>query len=84
MAKEIFRRYIWLVDTIRRGKGLTFEEINNAWQRSCLNEYGTELSKEHLEIGSMHCQPHSEFGLNVPEKHRSNIILWKMRVTITT
>lgn len=45
MAKEIFRRYIWLVDTIRRGKGLTFEEINNAWQRSCLNEYGTELSK---------------------------------------
>lgn len=35
MAKDLFNRYIWLVDTIyRHPEGMTFEEINDKWQRS--------------------------------------------------
>ena len=35
MAKDLFNRYIWLVDTIyRQPEGLTFEEINEKWVRS--------------------------------------------------
>jgi hypothetical protein len=35
MAKDLFNRYIWLVDTIYRcPEGLTFEEINDKWERS--------------------------------------------------
>jgi len=35
MAKDLFNRYIWLVDTIYRHlEGLTFEEINDKWERS--------------------------------------------------
>jgi len=35
MAKDLFNRYIWLVDTIyRQPEGLTFEEINEKWERS--------------------------------------------------
>ena len=35
MAKDLFNRYIWLVDTIySRPEGLTFEEINEKWERS--------------------------------------------------
>ena len=34
MAKDLFNKYIWLVDTIYRNKKLTLEEINNKWERS--------------------------------------------------
>jgi hypothetical protein len=35
MAKDLFNRYIWLVDSIyRKAEGLTFEEINEKWVRS--------------------------------------------------
>jgi hypothetical protein len=35
MAKDLFNRYIWLVDTIYRApEGMTFEEINEKWERS--------------------------------------------------
>lgn len=39
MAANIFGRYVWLVDTIRQHKALTFEEINKLWQKSGLS-YG--------------------------------------------
>ena len=35
MARDLFNRYIWLVDTIySRPEGVTFEEINEKWERS--------------------------------------------------
>ncbi|PXV62800.1 WYL domain-containing protein [Dysgonomonas alginatilytica] len=37
MAKDIFNRYIWLVDTIYKAKQITFEEINERWVRNTMN-----------------------------------------------
>lgn len=34
MAKDLFDKYIWLVDTIYRTGKITFEEINERWLRS--------------------------------------------------
>ncbi|MDO4163515.1 MAG: WYL domain-containing protein [Bacteroides sp.] len=34
MAKDLFNRYIWLVDTIYRTGRITFEEINERWVRT--------------------------------------------------
>ena len=34
MVKDLFRRYIWLVDTVYRAGRLTFEEINERWRRT--------------------------------------------------
>ncbi len=34
MAKDLFNRYIWLVDTIYRAGKITFEEINERWLRT--------------------------------------------------
>jgi hypothetical protein len=34
MAKNLFNRYIWLVDTIYRAKKISFEEINEKWKRN--------------------------------------------------
>lgn len=45
MAKNYFKRYIWLVDLINRRKYVSFKEISEAWQRSPLNETGEPLSE---------------------------------------
>lgn len=45
MAKNFFKRYIWLVDLINRRKYVYFKEINEAWMRSPLNETGDPLSE---------------------------------------
>lgn len=45
MAKNYFKRYIWLVDLINRRKHVSFKEINEAWMRSPLNETGDPLSE---------------------------------------
>lgn len=34
MAKDLFNRYIWLVDTIYRAERITLEEINRRWLRN--------------------------------------------------
>jgi hypothetical protein len=38
MAKNLFNRYIWLVDAIYKSGGITFDEINQQWRRSYLYE----------------------------------------------
>lgn len=37
MAKDLFNRYIWLVDTIYQSDGITFEEINEKWTRNSMS-----------------------------------------------
>lgn len=41
MASNIFGRYVWLIDTVRRHKRLTFEEINRLWIQ-CGLSYGKD------------------------------------------
>lgn len=38
MAKNLFNRYIWLVDTIHRNGRLSFKEINERWIRTDFSE----------------------------------------------
>lgn len=45
MAKNFFKRYIWLVDLINRRKYVSFKEISEAWMCSPLNETGDPLSE---------------------------------------
>ncbi len=39
----LFNRYVWLVETIQRAGRITFEEINEKWTRSRLNESGADI-----------------------------------------
>lgn len=34
MAANLFGRYVWLVDVICRYTSLTYEEINELWQKA--------------------------------------------------
>lgn len=38
MAKNLFNRYIWLVDTIYRNGKLSFKEINDKWLQTDFSE----------------------------------------------
>lgn len=40
---ELFARYAWFLDLIRRSGGITFGEINERWRHSSLNESGEVL-----------------------------------------
>ncbi len=42
MAKDLLKRYVWLVDTINTAGKITFQDISDKWQRSDLSE-GEEL-----------------------------------------
>lgn len=42
MAKDLFNRYIWLVDTIYRAGTITLDEINRKWLRCALSN-GEEI-----------------------------------------
>lgn len=39
----LFNRYVWLVETIQRAGRITFEEINEKWTRSRLNDSGDDI-----------------------------------------
>ena len=62
MAKELFNRYIWLVDTIYRAKRITFEEINEKWIRNSMSEgMDIPLKTFHSAVGCRSLQRRS-FG----------------------
>ncbi|GHV15333.1 WYL domain-containing protein [Bacteroidia bacterium] len=42
-TSNLFNRYVWLVDIIYRRGRITFEEINEHWQRSSLNIDGEDI-----------------------------------------
>lgn len=37
MKRDLFRRYVWLVDVIRNARSITYEEISELWKESPLN-----------------------------------------------
>lgn len=43
MAKDLFNRYLWLVDTIYRAGTITLDEINRKWLQ-CEMSNGEEIS----------------------------------------
>lgn len=45
MAKDLFKRYIWLVDTIRRYGRISRRELDECWRRSPFSEGGSGLAR---------------------------------------
>ncbi len=48
MTANLYNRYVWLLDLVSSYNGITYEQINNAWQRSQLNDDGSPLPKRTL------------------------------------
>ena len=45
MAKNFFKRYIWLVDLLSRRSYISLQEISDEWRKSPLNQTGDPLSE---------------------------------------
>ena len=44
MAKDSFKRYIWILDTIQRYGKITLKELKARWERSSVNDEGKPLA----------------------------------------
>ena len=44
MAKNYFKSYVWLLETLQSRGALTLKEIKDLWKRSSVNEEGKELA----------------------------------------
>lgn len=46
MANNLFKKYLWLMNTIKSFGPISYDSINRLWERSALNELGEELPKK--------------------------------------
>ena len=44
MTRDLFRRYVWLIDTVRHGQKVTFTEVSDLWDNSPLNDDRSSLA----------------------------------------
>lgn len=71
MVDILLKRYLWLIDILRRRGELTYEEISSAWERSAVNDNGSTLSKRTLYN---HCQAVGrQFGIEVSCRRGRNL-----------
>ncbi|MBD5196010.1 MAG: WYL domain-containing protein [Bacteroidales bacterium] len=63
MVELLLKRYLWLIDTLKRGGEMTYEEIAAQWSKSSVNDNGSELSKRTFYN---HCQAVARhFGIDI-------------------
>lgn len=63
MVELLIKRYLWLIDTLKRGGEMTFDEISAKWDKSSINDNGSELTKRTFYN---HCQAIARhFGIDI-------------------
>lgn len=63
MVELLLKRYLWLIDTLKCGGEMTFEQISDKWERATVNDNGTELTKRTFYN---HCQAVARhFGIDI-------------------
>lgn len=63
MKRDLFRRYVWLIDTVRHAKKIQFEEITERWMETPLN-----ADRQQLALRTFHNHRHaieSLFGIRI-------------------
>lgn len=63
MVELLLKRYLWLINTLKRYGELTFEEIAGQWEKSSVNDNGSVLTKRTFYN---HCQAVARhFGIEI-------------------
>lgn len=93
MAKDLFSKYIWLIDTIKRHGRITREEINKCWENSGLSNgepiprrtfYNYRLAIEELFNINIECDPSTfEYVISEENKHQESVTNWLLNSTAT-
>ncbi len=86
MSKDLFSRYIWLVDTIKRYGSITREELNMRWKRSPYSNgeslprrtfYNYRMAIEELFKISIECNPSTfEYYIDDGDVHNESVTDW--------
>ena len=63
MVELLLKRYLWLIDILKRNGEMTFDEIAERWEESSLNDNGSVLTKRTFYN---HCQAVARhFGIDI-------------------
>ena len=63
MVEQLLKRYMWLIDSLRNGERLTYEEISDKWNNSSVNDAHVDLTKRTFYN---HCKAiEREFGIYI-------------------
>ena len=63
MVELLLKRYLWLIDTLKRGGEMTYDDIAERWSKSSVNDNGSALSKRTFYN---HCQAVGRhFGIDI-------------------
>ncbi len=86
MAKDLFSRYIWLIDTIKRYGSISREEINKLWMRSPYSNgeplprrtfYSYRAAIEELFKINIECnQSTFEYYIEQDNEHDESVMNW--------
>ena len=93
MAKDLFKRYIWLVDTIRRYGRITRQELDSAWRRSAFSNgeklprrtfYNYRQAVEELFDIDIQCDPSTfEYYIDTEDAHTEDMANWLLNSAAT-
>lgn len=76
MVELLLKRYLWLIDTLKRNGEMTFDQISDKWDASSVNDSGTILSKRTFYN---HCQAIARhFGIDIECRRGRGLNLYKI------
>ncbi|MDE5686738.1 MAG: WYL domain-containing protein [Paramuribaculum sp.] len=88
MSKNLFNRYIWIVDTIRRHGSITREELSRLWEKSTVGDgrplprrtfYNYRNAIEELFRINIECNPSTfEYYIDGADAHVASVTDWML------
>lgn len=76
MVELLLKRYLWLIDTLKRNGELTFEEISAKWDSSSANDNGSKLTQRTFYN---HCQAVARhFGILIECRRGRGLNLYRI------
>ncbi len=91
MSKDLFNRYIWLVDTIKRYGHITREELNDRWKKSPFSNgeplprrtfYNYRMAIEELFKINIECNPSTfEYYIEEGDIYNKSVTDWLLNTT---
>ncbi len=91
MSKDLFNRYIWLIDTIKRYGHITREELNARWKKSPYSNgeplprrtfYNYRMAIEDLFKVNIECNPSTfEYYIDEGDTHNEDVTNWLLNTT---
>ncbi|MBE6317667.1 MAG: WYL domain-containing protein [Bacteroidales bacterium] len=94
MSRDLFNRYIWLVDTIKRYGCITREELNARWKKSPFSNgealprrtfYNYRMAIEELFKINIECNPSTfEYYIDECDAHSESVTNWLLNSVATS